>query len=657
MNIRNKIIVVLLSLTLAGQGLAWDDGNKKEENNKRKYIIAGLVTVGIVVSGAVGVKAWRHFDLGSMLKKKSSVDAEEYIGIDLGTTKSGGGRGDELIPDEEGRTMTASAVAYDKDGKVINTGNKALEEDIRVTSSKRIIGMPKRIADKEKNLNVVADTRKDMEHMAAIETAAGKTVSPEEAATEVLKGVKHRIDAHHGKDFKKAVITVPAYFYDFQKAATKRAAHAAGFEHVVLINEPTAAAFAQGAAELDVKKLKQGVNYLVYDFGGGTMDVSIVTAKLEKKQRTFKVTSIAGNPRLGGDDIDKKIAEKFARDLGISDFDNASDKTKSILRRQAEEAKINLSDANNEVYKSKFELDGKDVEIEIGIDAFNQEIAGIIDETIDLTKQAIDDAPNLNIENIDEIVLVGGSSRNLLARQKLIELFGEARLQKSLNGEIDPDEMVAKGAAKYAKVLDEQSDAYHLSDIVPISLRVDMQQGGKNGRLVSEVVIPKFADTPAEGTQGGSSLGKNVEVVVRQGESGMPEENVKLGSFKLEGSQAGEAVEIHYAIDENGILEVTARNLDTDSVEKVKIDMSATPEEVDEVVDASDNLTPEQLEQAQRQQEEFLQQLLSDVKNKEEIIEAVQNMFKKQKEEWQDMLKKQKEEIVNEIMKNLDKSN
>ncbi len=173
------------------------------------------------------------------------------------------------------------------------------------------------------------------------------------------------------------------------------------FKRLGVVGEPTAAAFAQGAAELDVKKLKRGVNYLMYDFGGGTMDVSIVTAKLEKKQRIFKVTSIAGNPRLGGDDIDKKIAEKFAKDLGISDFDSANDKTRSILRRQAEEAKINLSDANNKVYKSKFELEGKDVEIEIGIDAFNQEIADTIDKTIDLTEQAIDDAPNLNIESID----------------------------------------------------------------------------------------------------------------------------------------------------------------------------------------------------------------------------------------------------------------
>ena len=628
MKLTNKILAVLLAMTLiTNQGLAWDDEQKQDENSKRKYVIAGLVTAGVVVAGVVGFKAWKYFDVGKMFKKQA-VDQKEYIGIDLGTSKSGGGRGDELIPDEHGKTMTASAVLFDKDGKAVKTGDTVIEEDGVITSAKRVIGTSYNRAKEDNTLKVVKDIREDKGHMAAIETAAGKTVSPEEVATEVLRGVKNRIDTHYGKDFEKAVITVPAYFYDFQKAATKRAAEAAGFKKVVLINEPTAAAFAHGAAELDIKKLKDGVNYLVYDFGGGTMDVSIVTAKIEKKQRTFKVTSIAGNPRLGGDDIDKKIAEKFAEDLGISDFDSASDKTKSILRRQAEEAKIHLSDANNEVYKSKFELEGKEVEVEVGIDAFNQEITSIIDETIDLTQKAIDEAPNLNIENIDEVVLVGGSSRNRLARQKLIEMFGEARLQKSLDGEIDPDEMVAKGAAKYAKVLDEQSDAYHLSDIVPISLRVDIRQGGKNGKLVSEVVIPKFADTPAKGTQGGSSLGNMVEIVVRQGESGIPEENVKLGSVKLAGEKEGEAIDINYAIDENGILEVTAKNLDTNTEETKIIDMSATPEEIDEVVE-------EGTEQAQQQSEKFFQQLLEGGLS-EEVVEQLQ----KNQEEMKELLNK-----------------
>ena len=587
MKLSNKILAVLLAMTLAtSQGLAWDDEQQKEGNNKRKFIIAGAVVITVAAAAFGGRKLLRHFgwDLNK-INKKPVVDRQEYIGIDLGTSKSGGGRGDELIPDAEGRKMTASVVAYDKDGKVLSTGNKALEEKDIVGSSKRIIGTSYNRAKEDDTLNVVADLREKMEHMAAIKTSNGNVVSPEKVATDVLKGVKQRIDKHYGKDFKKALITVPAYFFDFQKAATKRAAHAAGFEHVVLIYEPTAAAFAHGAAEVDIKKLKQGINYLVYDFGGGTMDVSIVTAKLKKKQRTFKVTSIAGNPRLGGDDIDKKIAEKFAQDLNIGSFDNASDETKSILRRKAEEAKIKLSDANNKVYESKFELEGKEVEIKIDIDTFNQEIDGIMEETVKLARHAIDEDPDLNIEDIHEVILVGGSSRNLLARQKLIDMFGESRLQKSLNGEIDPDEMVAKGAAKYAKFLDEQSGEYHLSNIVPISLRVDIKQEGKNGKLVSEKVITKFSDTPTEGVQSGSSLGKDVEIVVRQGESSIPEENVRLGSFKLKGEQAGEAVEIHYAIDDDGILEVTARNLDTNSVEQVTIDMSATPEEVDEVVE------------------------------------------------------------------------
>jgi len=640
MKLSNSIVVVLLALTLASQGQAWDDEQEKTPDTKRKLIVAGLVTAGVVAAAYGGFKVWKHFDLSRLFKKRG-IEGEEYIGIDLGTSKSGGGLGDELVPDAEGNTMTASAVLFDRDGKAIKTGNAALDEDGVVTSAKRVIGTPFSIAKEDDVLTVVADTRPDYKHMAAIDIGAEESVSPEKVAEEVLRDVKQRIDKHHGKNFNNAVITVPAYFYEFQKAATKRAAHAAGFKHVVLINEPTAAAFAHGAAELDTKKLKQGVNYLIYDFGGGTMDVSIVNAKLEKKQRVFTVNSIEGNPRLGGDDIDKSIAKKFAKDLGL-DPDNMKDKVERSLRQQAEKAKIHLSKQDT-VYQSKFTLPDQTtpVEVKLSREDFNKEIGKIVQETVDLTHAAIKHSP-LEIDEIDEVVLVGGSSRNLLVREKLIEIFGETRLEKSLQEDIDPDEMVAKGAAKYAQVLTEQSNDYHLSDVVPMSLRVDMQSN-ETGEEVSEVVISKLSATPAEGTRLGSALGSRVRIVIRQGESTTPDENMRLGFFYLDDTEKGNEIDILFKIDTNGTLEVTAKDADT-GVEKSKsIDMTATPEK-----DAGNVKKKSDVNKGGDDAEEILQQLFNSNQTKQ--IQILQELSENQK------ITNEKLEILQELSEKLDET-
>ena len=615
MKLSNSIVIALLALTLASQGQAWDDEQEKKTDTKRKVIVAGLITAGVVAAAYGGFKLWKHFDLSRLFKKRG-VEGEAYVGIDLGTSKSGGGLGDELVPDTEGRTMTASAVLFDQDGKAIKAGNAALDEDGVVTSAKRIIGTTFRRAKEDDTLTVVADTREGKKHLAAIEIGEGQSVSPEKVAEEVLRDVKQRIDMHHGKNFDNAVITVPAYFFEFQKAATKRAAIEAGFKHVVLINEPTAAAFAHGAAELDKKKLKQGVNYLIYDFGGGTMDVSIVSAKLEKKQRVFTVKSITGDPRLGGDDIDKRIAEKFAEDLGL-DLDRASAKTARSLRQQAEKAKIHLSDAQNSSYKSEITLpDETEHVVELSAAEFNAAIEDIVQRTITLTNDAIGDpAAGVDVSQIHEVVLVGGSSRNLLVREKLIKKFGEAKLAKSLQGDIDPDEMVAKGAARYAQVLTEQSNDYHLSDVVPMSLRVDMKQGeGKNRKTVSEVVISRLSDTPAEGTRQGSAEGSGTKIHIRQGESTEPEQNVLLGVIDMKDTKKGNEIEILYKMDTDGILTVHAKNTDTGILQDLPIDMSKIPDEKDEVVDAVD--TGEQLWQ-------YVKETRQDVKEIKEILEEL----------------------------------
>ncbi len=628
MKFRNKILVMLLTMTLASQGLAWDDGKKKEEDNKRKYIIAGLVTVGVVVAGVVGVRAWKYFDVGSMLKKKSSVDAEEFIGIDLGTTKSGGGRGDELIADAEGRTMTASAVAYDKDGKVLSTGNEALGEDGVVTSAKRAMGTSYDRAKEDDTLKVVPDTTKGMEHMAVIKTAEGHSVRPEEAATEVLRGVKQRIDAHYGKDFKKAVITVPAYFYEFQKAATKQAAKAAGFDEVVLINEPTAAALAHGAAELDIKqlkKMKNGVNYLVYDFGGGTFDVSIVNVSFKKGKKTFTVKALDGDPRLGGDDIDKKIAEKFAQDLGL-DFNEADESTKRVLRQKAEEAKIHLSNAKNTSYSKGFELSGQgdDVQVEISIDDFNTEIEEITQRTIDKTKNSLKLSGEKGVreDDIHEVVLVGGSSRNLLVRDELINMFGRDKLAKSLQGKVDPDEMVAKGAAKYAKSLDEQNKDYDLVDIVPIAFRVDMLNAA--GEKTSVEVIERFITTPTAPMKiSGEASGGDTLITIRQGDSDIPSENVLLGTIKVP-STAKDNIEISLEVKQDGTLEVIAKNTETGKeLPPLIIDMSKTPKELEKVVEEGDQqLFQRSLLELEGRKVEVEKEKVEAIKNNTKAIEC-----------------------------------
>jgi molecular chaperone DnaK len=493
------------------------------------------------------------------------------IGIDLGTTNSVvaviEGREPKVIPNQEGSRLTPSVVAWDERGEVL-VGQIAKRQAVvnptgTVYSAKRFIGRRfEEVADEIKRVpfKVVEGPNGD----AAFEVR-GKIISPQEVSSHVLAKLKKAAEEHLGENVRDAVITVPAYFNDSQRQATKDAGRIAGLEVKRIVNEPTAAALAYG---LD-KKTQETI--AVYDFGGGTFDISI----LEVGDNVVQVISTNGDTHLGGDDIDYLVMDwlvaEFRRDSGI---DVSNDKmVLQRLKDAAEQAKIELSNVQETTINLPFltaDASGpKHLSKVLTRARLEQMMKPLVDRSMEPVKKALADAKK-NAQQIDEVVLVGGSTRIPMVQETVRKFFG-----KEPHKGVNPDEVVAVGAAVQAGVLTGEVKEMLLLDVTPLSLGVETLGG------VMTPMIPRNTTIPAQKKEVFSTATDSqpsVEVHVLQGERAEARYNRTLGRFHLEGilpaPRGVPKIEVAFDIDANGILSVHAKDMATGKDQRITITAS-----------------------------------------------------------------------------------
>ena len=502
----------------------------------------------------------------------------KIIGIDLGTTNScvsviEGGE-PVVIPNAEGARTTPSVVAFSKDGERM-VGNVAKRQAI--TNPEKTISSIKRHMGSDYKVNI-----------------DGKAYTPQEISAIILQKLKADAEAYLGEKVTEAVITVPAYFTDAQRQATKDAGKIAGLDVKRIINEPTAAALAFGIDKEDDQKV------MVYDLGGGTFDVSII----EMGDGVQEVLATAGNNHLGGDDFDKKIMDyivaQFKNETGI---DLSNDKmAMQRVKEAAEKAKIDLSGMTTAQISLPFitaDATGpKHLETTLTRAKFNEMTADLVEATMGPVRQAMQDS-GLSMNDIDKILLVGGSTR-IPAVQEAIQKFSCKEPFKGIN----PDECVAMGAALQGGVLGGDVKGLLLLDVTPLSLGIETMGG------VNTVIIERNTTIPTKKSQIFSTAADNqtsVEVHVLQGEREFAKDNKTLGMFHLDGilpaRRGVPQIEVTFDIDANGIVHVSAKDLGTGKQQEISIT-------------ASSNMSKEDIDKAVKEAEQFAEE---DKKKRESV--------------------------------------
>jgi len=560
----------------------------------------------------------------------------KIIGIDLGTTNSvvaivEGGE-PKIIINEEGNRTTPSVVAFGKDKEIL-VGDSAKRQAVAnpentIFSNKRMIGRRFKEVGKEVGslpYKVVKSSNDD-----AWFEVEGEQYSPPQISSNILIKLKKAAEDYMGNTVTEAVITVPAYFNDSQRQATKDAGKIAGLDVKRIINEPTAAALAYG-----FDKKSEGI-IAVYDLGGGTFDISI----LEIGDNVIEVKSTNGDTYLGGDDFDRKIIEyiidEFKKDSGI---DLSNDKmAQQRLREAAEKAKIELSSKlETEINLPFITADSngpKHLVLKITRAKFEQIVDKLIKGTLGPCKQALKDS-GLKAADISEIILVGGSTRIPLVQKVVTEFFG-----KEPHKGINPDEVVAMGAAIQGAVLGGEVRDVLLLDVTPLSLGIETLGGIMTPIIQRNTTIPTKKSqvfTTAEDNQ------TSVEIHVLQGERQMGSDNRTLARFILDGippaARGTPQIEVSFDTDADGILHVSAKDMASQKEQKIKVEASSglTKEEIDSMVDEAE---------AKSEEDKARHEVVEKRNKLDELIYRTEKSFKELEDKLSDEEKKELQDVL-----------